>query len=61
MLSNVRSYIDRKERHGFVGQVIILNVNEFKNAIVSNPFSEIEAKPNTIHFFFLSSLPENPN
>jgi uncharacterized protein (DUF1697 family) len=50
-----------KERRGFVVQVIILDINEFKNAIASNPFTEMEAKPNTIHFFFLSSLPENPN
>jgi uncharacterized protein (DUF1697 family) len=39
-----------KECRGFVVQVIILNVNEFKNAIASNPFTEIEAKPNTIHY-----------
>ena len=50
-----------KKRSGFVAQVFILDVNEFKSAIASNPFTGIEAEPNTLHFFFLSSLPEHPD
>jgi uncharacterized protein (DUF1697 family) len=50
-----------EKRHGFVAQVFILDVNELKNAIASNPFTEIEAEPIALHFFFLSSLPENPD
>jgi uncharacterized protein (DUF1697 family) len=50
-----------EKRRGFMVQVIILNVNELKNAIAANPFTEIAAEPNTLHCFFLSSLPENPN
>lgn len=48
-----------KKRHGFDVQVIVLDVNELKEAIASNPFAGIEAKANALHFFFLSSLPEN--
>jgi uncharacterized protein (DUF1697 family) len=50
-----------KELRGFVVEVIILDINELKYAISSNPFTEIETEPNTVHFFFLSSSPENPN
>jgi uncharacterized protein (DUF1697 family) len=50
-----------EERYGFVIQVLILDVNELENAIASNPFLEAQAEPNTLHFFFLSSLPNNPN
>lgn len=50
------------EKHcGFVIQVLILDVNEFEKAIASNPFPEAKAEPNTLHFFFLSSLPAKPN
>lgn len=48
-----------KERRGFMVQVIILDIDELKNAIGSNPFTEINAEPNALHFFFLSSLPEH--
>jgi uncharacterized protein (DUF1697 family) len=48
-----------EKRHGFVVQVFILDIHELKNAIALNPFQE--AEPNTLHFFFLSSAPENPN
>jgi uncharacterized protein (DUF1697 family) len=50
-----------KKHHSFVVQVLILDVSEFGNAIASNPFPEAKAEPNTLHFFFLSSLPEKPN
>jgi uncharacterized protein (DUF1697 family) len=50
-----------EQRRGFVVQVLILDVNEFKHAIAANPFADIETEPNTLHFFFLSSLPEQPD
>jgi uncharacterized protein (DUF1697 family) len=50
-----------EKRRGFVVQVIILDINDLNNAIASNPFAGIEVEPNTLHCFFLSSLPENPN
>lgn len=50
-----------EHRHGFVVQVMILDVNEFKRAIASNPFVDTEAEPNALHFFFLASLPEHPD
>jgi uncharacterized protein (DUF1697 family) len=50
-----------EKRRGFVAQVLILDVTEFRNAIASNPFPEAEAEPNTLDCFFLLSLPEKPN
>jgi uncharacterized protein (DUF1697 family) len=50
-----------EKRCGFWVQMMILDRNELKNAMASNPFLEAEAEPNTLHFFFLSSLPENPD
>ena len=49
------------KRRGFVVQVLLLDVDELKNAIASNPFAEIEAEPNALHCFFLSSVSENPD
>jgi len=58
------------EKHcGFVIEVLILDVNELENATLavsakqraSNPFPEAKAEPNTLHCFFLSSLPAKPN
>jgi uncharacterized protein (DUF1697 family) len=50
------------EKHcSVVIQVLILDVNELANAIALNPFPEAKAEPNTLHFFFLSSLPAKPN
>lgn len=50
-----------EQRRGFAVQVMILDVNEFKRAIAANPFADIEAEPNALHFFFLASLPEQPD
>lgn len=50
-----------EERRGFVVQVLILDVDELQNAITSNPFAEIEAESNSLHCFFLSLLPEDPD
>ena len=41
--------------------LLILDVNELENAIALNPFPEANAEPNTLHFFFLSSLPAKPD
>jgi uncharacterized protein (DUF1697 family) len=49
------------EKHcGFLVQVIILDIDKLHNAIASNPLAG-EAELNALHFFFLSSLPENPD
>ncbi|MBD2099970.1 DUF1697 domain-containing protein [Leptolyngbya sp. FACHB-261] len=50
-----------EKRYGFAIQVLILDVDELQSAIAANPFVEIEAEPNALHCFFLSSLPENPD
>lgn len=50
-----------ENRYGFVIQVLILDVHELEAAISSNPFPEAKAELTELHFFFLSSLPENPD
>jgi len=50
-----------KKRCGFVVHIFILEANDLKNTIASNPFPAAEAEPNMLHLFFLSSLPENPD
>ena len=47
--------------HGFAPNVLLLDVDEFENAMASNPFPEGEAEPKTLHLYFLASTPENPD
>lgn len=50
-----------QETHGFEPQVLLLELEEVEKAVASNPFPEAEADPKTLHLFFLSSVPENPD
>lgn len=47
--------------HGFVPKVLILSIEELRDAIVSNPFPEGEKEPKSLHLFFLGSSPESPD
>ena len=49
------------ESHGFRPKVLLLEVDELKEAIAANPFPEAEAHPKSLHLFFLASVPENPD
>lgn len=49
------------ESHGFVPQVLLLELEELQDAIASNPFPEAEAEPKSLHVFFLASVPQNPD
>jgi len=44
---------------GFEPQVMLLSVKQLQDAINNNPFPTNDGK--ALHFFFLESLPENPN
>ena len=49
------------ESHGFEPRVLLLESVEMENAIASNPFPEAESEPKSLHFYFLVSVPENPD
>jgi len=46
---------------GFRPQVMLLGSSELQKAVSSNPFSEGESDPKSLHFFFLSSKPGSPD
>jgi uncharacterized protein (DUF1697 family) len=50
-----------KKSHGFEPNVLLLEVEEIEKAVGSNPFPEAESEPKTLHLFFLSSMPKNPD
>ena len=45
--------------HGFVPKVLLLEVSELEAAIENNPFDNSKGK--ILHFFFLDSVPEEPD
>lgn len=47
--------------HEFAPRVLVLSIQEFRNAIASNPFPEGESDPKSLHLFFLESFPANPD
>jgi len=47
--------------HKFAPQVLVLSLQEFRNAAASNPFPEGESDPKSLHLFFLESAPSNPD
>ena len=60
LLSN-RISVAIKKSHGFEPHVLLLKPEEMESAVASNPFPEAESEPKTLHLFFLSSMPENPD
>ena len=49
-----------EEQFGFAPQVLLLTLNEFKDAINNNPFPQGESLPKTLHLGFLAREPEAP-
>jgi uncharacterized protein (DUF1697 family) len=47
------------ESHGFESKVLLLETAELRNAIENNPFKSEDGK--ALHFYFLDSLPDNPD
>lgn len=41
--------------------VLVLTLEEFEDAVKSNPFPEAEPEPKTLHLLFLDSSPESPD
>ena len=50
-----------KTYFGFEPQMLILEKDEFTNAIKNNPFTDAESEPKTLHLNFLAMISENPN
>ena len=47
--------------HEFAPKVLVISLQEFRNAAASNPFPEGESDPKSLHLFFLKSAPSNPD
>lgn len=47
--------------HGFEPKVWLLDATALKKAIKSNPYSEAESEPNTLHLNFLATAPTHPD
>lgn len=50
-----------KESHGFEPRVLLLELVEMEQAMASNPFPDAEAEPKTLHLYFLTAAPQNPD
>lgn len=50
-----------KKNHGFEPYVLVLTLEEIKDAIESNPFPEAESDPKSLHLNFLVSSPSDPD
>jgi uncharacterized protein (DUF1697 family) len=60
LLSN-KIRVTLKKSHGLEPQVLLLTPEEMERVIESNPFSEAESEPKTLHIHFLASMPKNPD
>ncbi len=52
---------EMKKHLGFEVRVILLGLEELKEAILANPFPEAISDPRTLHVGFLTSAPQNPD
>lgn len=50
-----------EQAHGFAPQVLLLGLPAFQQALAANPFPAGEAEPKTLHLYFLSASPTNPD
>jgi uncharacterized protein (DUF1697 family) len=49
------------KNHGFQPHILLLKIEELEKAASSNPFPQAETAPKSLHLYFLSEKPENPN
>ncbi len=56
---NIGAQIEKSR--GFKPQVIVLGLEELRQAIALNPFPEATSQPKTLHVFFALSVPPQPN
>lgn len=49
------------ESHGLAAEVLVLSIDELHDAMASNPFTDGDPDPKTLHLFFLASAPTDPD
>jgi len=49
------------ESHGLSPEVLVLSIDELRDAIASCPYTDGERDPKTLHFSFLASIPSDPD
>ncbi len=59
LVARIRAAINAAR--GFQPELVLLGMDELKQAVESNPFPEAAAEPNKLHLYFLGSLPQNPD
>lgn len=59
LAENIKTMIVQK--YNFAPKVVVLEFDELKGAIASNPFTEAESEPKTLHLYFLDNEPEDPD
>lgn len=50
-----------KESYGFAPRVLLLDIAAIEKAAALNPFPEADAEPKTLHLYFLTASPQNPD
>lgn len=50
-----------KQSYGFEPKVLLIDGAALKQAILANPYPEVESEPNTLHLNFLASVPASPD
>jgi len=50
-----------EQRHGFRPGVLVWDAGELERAVAGNPFPEADADPRSLHLFFLSERPRDPD
>ena len=50
-----------EKARGFRPKVFLLKVRELERAVAANPFPDAEARPKTLHLFFLAAAPRSPD
>ena len=46
------------KKYGFAPHVFLLQLQELRRAVISNPFPEAESAPKSLHVYFLASTPK---
>lgn len=57
--NSLRSGIEKN--HGFKPDIMLLELEEMKEAVASNPFPEAVDDPRSLHLNFLAARPSNPD
>lgn len=50
-----------QQSHGFAPAVLLLDKKTFRAAMDANPFPEAQTEPKSLHLFFLSGAPDDPD